>query len=182
MKRTLKVALLLNALLWSVPAQNPPGFNYEEAKVGQYTLPDPLVMSNGSKVSNAQQWRKRRAEILRLFETNVYGRTPAKHPAIRFSETSRDENALGGLAVRREIAIQLLGKAGGPTMSLLLYVPKKKTAPAPVFLGMNFDGNHAVTAETGIVINKGWMRDGPGRGVIANHATESARGVEASRW
>ena len=24
-------------------AQNPPGFNYDEAKVGTYTLPDPLL-------------------------------------------------------------------------------------------------------------------------------------------
>src|SRR5262245_16110157 len=103
MKKTLKLAFLVNVLLWlwlSLPGQaqtTPPGFNYDEANVAPYTQPDPMLMSDGSKLSNAQQWRKRRAEILRLFETQVYGRTPAKHPAIRFEEKQHDEKALGGL-------------------------------------------------------------------------------------
>lgn len=162
--------------------QPPPAANYDESKVGSYTLPDPLAMSDGGKAGNAQQWRKRRAEILRLFETNVYGRTPAKHPAIRFAEKSRDESALGGLAIRREITIWLRGKVEGPSLNLLLYVPKKRTEPAPVFLGMNFNGNHAVHADPGITLSTSWMRESSGGGVVGNRATEKSRGVEASRW
>ena len=30
--------------------------NYDESKVGTYTLPDPLLMANGRKVKNAKQW------------------------------------------------------------------------------------------------------------------------------
>ncbi|MDQ3010157.1 MAG: hypothetical protein M3X11_05585, partial [Acidobacteriota bacterium] len=72
--------LILLTTAFSLPtgfSQNPPvGFNYDEAKVGTYTLPDPLVMAGGHRVSNARDWAKRRQEILRLFEINEYGRTP----------------------------------------------------------------------------------------------------------
>jgi len=48
--------------------QSPVPTNYDEAKVGSYTLPDPLVFNNGKPVRNASDWMKRRrAEILQLF-------------------------------------------------------------------------------------------------------------------
>ena len=38
--------------------------NYDEAKVGTYTLPDPLVLANGKRVKDAKTWwTKRRPEI-----------------------------------------------------------------------------------------------------------------------
>ena len=53
--------------------------NYDESKVPDYTLTDPLVMANGSKVADADSWRlKRRPEILKLFQDHVYGRSPGK--------------------------------------------------------------------------------------------------------
>ena len=49
--------------------------NYTEARTGSYTLPDPLIMQDGRPVSSAAMWRgERRGEILRLFESQVYGR------------------------------------------------------------------------------------------------------------
>src|SRR5207253_10534305 len=55
--------------------------NYDEAQVGNYTLPDPLLLADGQKVRNAETWyKKRRPEILQLVETNMHGRSPA-HPA-----------------------------------------------------------------------------------------------------
>src|SRR5262245_53996797 len=51
--------------------------NYSEDKVAPYTLPDPLVMSSGERVTNAEMWwKQRRPEILRLYETEIYGRVP----------------------------------------------------------------------------------------------------------
>ncbi|MGH9842142.1 MAG: hypothetical protein ACREEM_25595 [Blastocatellia bacterium] len=179
----IRTALLAMLLAVSAQAQSaPPEANYEETKVGTYTLPDPLVMRDGSRVTSAGAWRKRRAEILRLFESQMYGRTPAKRFPLRFTETSRDEAALGGSAVRREIAIQLTDKPGGPVLNLLLYVPKRKSGRAPVFLGMNFNGNQAVHADPGIALTTSWLRDAPASGITGNRATEKARGIEASRW
>lgn len=171
--------LLLSFPLW---AQNQPQtFNYDEDKVGEYTLPDPLVMNDGSKVTNAQQWRKRRAEILRLYETHVYGRTP-KTPAVRFSETSRADKALNGLATRREITVWLTGKTGGPHLNLLVYVPNKRAGRVPAFLALNFRGNHAISNDPGIALSSAWMSPTRDETVVNNRATEKSRGAAASRW
>ena len=41
--------------------------NYDEAKVGSYALPDPLVLQDGKPVRDAKTWyEKRRPEIVRL--------------------------------------------------------------------------------------------------------------------
>src|ERR1700690_1831425 len=51
--------------------------NYDEAKVGTYTLPDPLVLQNGKPVRSADDWfQLRRPEILKLYQPEIYGRIP----------------------------------------------------------------------------------------------------------
>ena len=66
-------------------AQAPPSVvagipvNYDEAKVGAYTLVDPLRMNDGKMVRDAMTWfAKRRPEIVELFETQQYGRAPGR--------------------------------------------------------------------------------------------------------
>lgn len=148
--------------------------NYDEAKVGQYTLPDPLKMEDGTPVADARAWReKRRPEILRLFETHMYGRPPGKAP-IFFEKTSEDKNALGGAATRREISIYLKRDHSGPRLDLLLYVPNAATRPAPAFLGLNFEGNHTVSPDAGITFKK-TIRN-------ATNSVEVARGHQATQW
>jgi dienelactone hydrolase len=165
-------------------AQSPAPFvpNYDEAKVGAYTLPDPLTMNDGSQVTTAQQWRKRRAELLRLFAENVYGRTPTTKPRLRFEEKLRDANALGGLATRREIAIHLTAKSDGPKLHLMLYVPHQRTGRVPAFLAMNYGGNHAVHPDPKITLSTAWMRENKANGIVNHRATEQSRGTEARRW
>ena len=42
--------------------------NYSEEKVRPYTLPDPLVMASGERVTDADQWfKERRPEILKFY-------------------------------------------------------------------------------------------------------------------
>ena len=55
--------------------------NYDEAKVGGYVLPDPLLRLNGQRVRDAATWfNERRPEILRLYEQEIFGRVPALVP------------------------------------------------------------------------------------------------------
>src|SRR5262245_57038273 len=57
--------------------------NYDEAKVAEYSLPDPLLLSNGQPVKNADTWTKqRRPELIKLYETEIYGRVPANAPKV----------------------------------------------------------------------------------------------------
>ncbi len=158
--------------------------NYDEFKVGTYTLPDPFKMNDGRKVTNARLWRERRQEIIKLFETAVYGRTPAgaKVAKISFVETSRDAKALDGMATRKEVTVYLTGKKDGPKMYVLFYIPNNRKQPAPVFIGLNFNGNQAISSDPGIALAKSWLRDGKETGAVNNRATENSRGTEASRW
>ncbi|MHC4242676.1 MAG: hypothetical protein ACYSU4_09740, partial [Planctomycetota bacterium] len=51
--------------------------NYSEQRVPKYTLPNPLKLSDGARVTDRRTWRtKRRPEILELFRKYVYGRAP----------------------------------------------------------------------------------------------------------
>jgi len=163
-------------------AQAPPEANEDESKVPPYTLPDPLVLADGKKVADARTWiEKRRPELLRLFETHVYGRTPAGGPKARFQVTKVDAAALGGRATRKEVAIAFGDGPTAPRIDLLVYLPSAARAPVPVFVALNFQGNHAVRPDPGITLSTRWMAPSS-PGVEANRATEASRGADAKRW
>ena len=150
-----------------------PEANYDEAKTGTFTLPDPLRFENGQPVADAAAWReKRRPELMRLFETHVYGRAPGKPAALVFEKTSEDKHALGGKATRREVSIFLRKDKSGPRLDLLLYVPNEARQPVPAFLGLNFDGNHTINTDPGITITTNWVRGNDLK----------ARGNSTGRW
>ena len=163
--------------------QSPPEVIYDEARVPSYTLPDPLVCQNGERVTTVEQWwRERRPELIDLFAQHVYGRAPTYVPRMRFEVQSRDTNALGGAATREEVSMYFGDAPDAPHADLLLYLPNQQPAPVPVFLGLNFSGNHTVHADPDIRISTQWMRDDPDTGIVNNRATEASRGVAADRW
>ena len=173
---------LLIAGVTSMPAQ-PAGPNYDEAKVPAYALPDPLAGTDGAPVNTATGWReKRRPEVMRLFEEQVYGRAPGRPGTMRFETLSVVTNALGGRATRKEVAIWFTGKNDGPSMNLLLYLPNAAQQPAPAFLGLSFKGNHAITREPDLRLSDRWMAERKGDCVTNNRATDACRGSEAARW
>jgi len=158
----------------------------EESKVPAYQLPDPLVDSHGHRVATPEEWKARRQELMDLFASNVYGKTPTPPKPIvpRFEVMKEDGHALGDIATRREVRIHFTDRPDGPRMDLLLYIPKGASPQRKVtaFLGLNFRGNHGVSMDPGISLSTQWFRADPTDGVIDNKATEAARGKEASRW
>lgn len=154
----------------------------DEAQVPAYTLPDPLRLANGAPVLDAQTWQtQRRPEILRLFEEQVYGKIPGRLGRERAEITAVDENARHGLATRKEVTIHFTATAAGPKLHLLLYLPNRQASPVPLFLGLNFNGNHAIHTDPAITLSSAWMRKDT-TGVDNHRATEASRGSEASRW
>lgn len=171
----------------TVLAAQTPGFNYDEAKVPPYTLPDPLVANDGSRVRDAATWRaKRRPELLELFAREVYGRTPAGRPAAMHWETTAiDRAALGGKAVRKEITVWFTADKAGPKMHMMIYQPAGVAgahAPWPAFLGLNYFGNNCVNPDPAIALSTRWMRPSAEFKIVNNRATEGTRGAHASRW
>src|SRR5687768_1622628 len=78
--------------------------NYSEEKVPAYTLPDPLVMASGERVTSAQLWReKRRPEILKFYQTEIYGRIPDNAPHVSWEVTETDAAARDGSAIMKRV-------------------------------------------------------------------------------
>ncbi len=175
-------ALCACGIAWCAQEAVPPA-NYDESKVPAYTLPDSLKTEGGKAVTTAEEWRNvRRPEILALFETHVYGKTPAgRPPAMTCNVLEEDRHALGGIATRRQVRVCFTGSQDGPGMDLLLYLPNSATGPVPVFLGMNFEGNHAIHPDPGIRPATLWKRV-EGKGMAAVKADEASRGGSKSRW
>ena len=180
---TVSVLGLVSATLFAAPA---PAIT-DEAKVPPYHLPDPLRAVDGTVIRDATTWRtRRRPELIELFSREVYGRTPVGRPAaMRLEVTSIDRRALGGKATRKEITLWFTGKTDGPRLHLLIYQPNGTGAPPPVFLGLNFFGNHTVNADPGIALAEpltfydvDHYRPAPS----TTSAASDQRGVHASKW
>src|SRR5690606_28678087 len=94
---------------------------------------------------------------------------------------AEDTAALGGKAIRREVAIRFGDEKTGPLFHLLVYLPRDASAdrPVPLFLGCNFQGNHAVHPSEPIRLAEVWDASQPNKPCTAE---ESARGAKASRW
>ncbi len=143
-------------------------------------LPDPLVMLDGTKVTTKEDWaKKRRPELKELFQELMYGRQPAAKP-IRAEVVHEDKQALGGKATLREVTVSLAGEKA-PPVHWLVVIPNKRTGPAPVFVGLNFGGNHLLTTDPKVHLPEGWVPDRY-PGVKANKATAEGRGKQADTW
>ncbi|MEO0332500.1 MAG: acetylxylan esterase [Bacteroidota bacterium] len=156
--------------------------NYDEGQIPNYVLPDPLVFNNGKKVENEQDWSLRRAEILQTFSSQVYGTTPGEPLNIRSKVLSTDDEALNGNATRKEIRLFLTDKDTRPHIDILLFTPNQTTRPTPLFLGLNFYGNHTVNPDPNITLSDQWMRANEDFGIVDHRATKNSRGVRMSRW
>ncbi|GAB4129837.1 MAG: acetylxylan esterase [Acidobacteriota bacterium] len=178
MRKTLHLVPL--ALLCAAALQFQP--NYDEAKVPAYELPDPLRFPDGAPVKDAVGWwASRRSQILNLFENEVYGKAPGRPLRQWHQIRSREDSALGGKAVRKEVRISLTGHPSGPFLDLLVYQPRSK-GPHPTFLGLNFYGNQTIHPDPGITITTQWVRNDQELGITENRATEKSRGARASQW
>lgn len=157
-------------------------FNYDEGKVPEYELPDPLILANGTKVADAKTWwNLRRLEILQLFERNIYGKAPGKPEGMHFVIKSVSKDALKGKAIRKEIVVYFADRKDSPKMEILIYLPKTRK-PVPTFIGLNFYGNHSIHKDPEITLSKQWIHNNEEFGVIENRATEASRGVRSYRW
>ncbi|CAN5793745.1 acetylxylan esterase [soil metagenome] len=159
------------------------GENLDETRVTPYTLPDPLKAANGKRITSAKEWSNtQRPMVLQLFQEHVYGKFPGKPKDLHFKVNSVDDGALGGKAIRKQITVFFSKAADAPNMEVLLYLPKSAKKPVPVFIGLNFYGNHTVHPDPGIKLSTRWQRNTADISVVNNRATEAARGVSSKSF
>lgn len=113
------------------------------------TLPDALEFADGTKVTTVEEFETRKAEILKLFEENVYGALPKDGFKTSF-EVVEEGSALDGKATRKQIKIIVETEKGTSEALMLLYVPNTDD-PSPVIIGLNSNGNHAAIADKNVL-------------------------------
>jgi len=126
--------------------QAPNAANYDETKANPYPkLPDPLVLQNGKKVTTAKTWwKERRPQIVEEFDREIYGRVPAKTPAVKWEVTSTTRETNGDVPV---ITKKLVGHVDNSAYALItvdiqltLSTPANTTGPVPVIMEFGFTG------------------------------------------
>jgi predicted neuraminidase len=140
--------------------------NYDESKVGSYRLPDPLVLANGMRVTDARTWvKQRRAEILKVYESEIYGRIPAKTPRVTWQVAETDEAAHGGTVIRKRIVGTFGNAAGGqaaaartqaPRIELHTFTPSKSAGPVPIVLLLSFNAKAIQPPVAEAILARGW--------------------------
>ena len=118
--------------------------NYDEAKANPFpNLPDALTFKNGQKVTTAEMWPRRRAEIVEDFDREIYGRVPAKTPAVKWEITSTVTDTNGTFSV---LTKKLIGRVDNSAdtniavnIQLTLSTPANAAAPVPVMMQLMFD-------------------------------------------
>src|SRR5262249_6398461 len=110
----------------------------------------------------------------------MYGTIPPKPPNLHTKILGPYTDFLQGKATLKLIKIETGGQ-GSPEIDLMLVTPNRRSSPAPVFLALNFCGNHALTTDPRVPLSTKWMYDWS-KGCTNHHATEAARGTQASDW
>jgi hypothetical protein len=124
-------------------AQSPNAANYDETKANPFPkLPDVLTMKDGRKVTTPEMWKQRRAELFEEFDREIYGRVPAKTPAVKWEILSTTNDINGGIPV---ITRKLVGRVDNSwdtnitvNIDLTLTTPAEAKAPVPVMMQFGF--------------------------------------------
>ncbi len=121
-----------------------PGRNGEspndEATANPYkeTMPAVLSMKDGTKIIRADQWPKRRAEILEDFEREVYGRIPSYVPTVTWEVTGTTEGTSGGISTVTKTLVGHVDNSACPEITVNIQasftLPSAAKQPVPILI------------------------------------------------
>jgi hypothetical protein len=168
----------------------PNAVNYDESKANPYsTLPDPLRLKNGKKVTTAEMWRKqRRPEIVEDFDREIYGRVPKDTPKVKWEVTATDKQTVGDVPVVTKRLVGHVDNASYPLITvdiqLSLTTPAEAKGPVPVMMEFGFGGRGFGPPRGGgggpswqqQVVAKGW-----GYAIIVPNSIQADNGAGLTR-
>jgi len=151
--------------------------NYDESKVPEYTLPDVLKTSAGTMIKDKSSWeKKRRSEVLQLFEDHVYGQMPVSYDSLKSEIINEAKGAMNGKSHLKEVKIVVWKNNKKAAIDLVLFIPDHVKKPSPVFLLINNrDKNN--TDATRITKSEFWpaeMLIDSGYAIAAFHVSDAA--------
>ncbi len=166
------IGVLTFGLIQAAFARQP---NYDESKIAPYTLEDPLTFADGRKLASPEEWPARRAEIVRIFEREMFGRTPPK-PETVVTELREEGATLAGQAIRRQYRMWFKADKSGPFIDWLVVIPNRLTGNSPrkaegrivcenlkkvpVILFLNYRGNQEMLSDPEVFMPEAvWVRD-----------------------
>ncbi|WP_149304975.1 glucuronyl esterase domain-containing protein [Pareuzebyella sediminis] len=122
---------------------DPNAANTDENKVGSYSLPDPLVTSNGTQVRTEKAWwDSRRPEIVAQFEKEMYGHVPNNIPDVRWTVVSEKDTTAGPYPVTETLLIGKVDNSDHPdievNIELLIGLPKDTEKAVPLVTRFGF--------------------------------------------
>src|SRR5262245_17882645 len=128
------------------------------------SMPDLMTFKNGGKVKSADQWPRRRAEIVEELEREVYGRVPKNVPKVKWEVTKTTEGKSGGIATVTKTLVGTVDNSAFPKIKVAIQanftVPKDAAGRVPIILefgfGFGFGGKGGATSWTQQALNKGW--------------------------
>ena len=168
---------LLILFLSVLAVSNAFGQNYDEAKVAPYTLPEVLQTRDGKFVRSKSVWeKKRRPEIVKLFEDHVYGQVPVDFDSIHFEVSREVADAMEGKAKLKEVTIGVWRQSKAVDIHLTLFIPNNRENPAPAFLLINNRGKEN-TDPTRAVKSEFWPAEmvvEAGYAIAAIHVSDAA--------
>jgi len=146
-------------------------------------LPDLLKSEAGIPIESSAQWEGiRRQEILELFREYVYGRIPESDATISYRVVFEDREAIQGSAVEKEVMMEVRNGEDTLDISMLIFLPGDRSGPVPLFLGLNFNGNHTIYPDPQISLTESWVMNNRELGITDNRTSPETRGSASSRW
>ena len=117
--------------------------NTDENKVGSYSLPDPLITSNGTQVLTEQTWWDiRRPEIVAQFEKVMYGRVPDNIPHVSWTIVSEKDTTAGPYLVTETLLLGKVENSDFPNIEvnieLVIGLPKDTKEAVPLVTRFGF--------------------------------------------
>jgi hypothetical protein len=144
----------------------PNAANEDEAKASPYTsIPDPLVLKSGKKVTSADiWWKKRRPEIVEDFDREIYGRIPKNIPKVVWEVTSTRDTVIGGIAAVSKNLVGHVDNTAYPQLKVdiqLSLTTPKGAGPVPVIMEFGFifpPGFIPPPPPAGTPVQKSWQQ------------------------
>ncbi len=105
--------------------------------LNERNIPDALIMNSGKTVSNVKDFEKRRNELKRILEDEIYGVMPPAPDHLHVIPESEDTAFCAGKAPLKRNSV--ICEMGDKTFSFTMYsVIPKSDNPLPAFLHINF--------------------------------------------